>query len=127
MIFRLWWNRLLVRLRRVDPLWQRGTYDPETGWHSSYRLLTGGKSVEVATAYQWIETHRWHDSSPVRVLDTAIDWRMAISKGGASAKWRRALTDQEIREVHDDMHERLQPTEWEGSGWRLDDGIKEDD
>ncbi len=119
-MIRLWWNRFLVRLGQVDPLWQRGTYDSDTGWHSSYRLWTGGVQVQETGPYRWIETHRWHDSSPVRVLDTAVDWRMAISKGGANAKWRRALTDQEIREVHAEMHEKFQP-ERDGSGWRIDD------
>ncbi len=98
-MFRRWWNRWLVRLGRVDPDWRRGTFDPATGWHSSYRLLTwGGKTPQVTTGSKWIETHRWYDPTPSRILDSAIDYRTTGGRGSV-AKWRRALTDEEIGKV----------------------------
>ena len=99
-MIRRWWNRWLVRLGQTDPDWGRGTFDPSTGWHVSYRLLTwGAKTPQVTTDYKWIATYRWYDPSPSRVLDSAIDFRTNGGGEGSMAKWRKALTDVEIGKV----------------------------
>ena len=100
---RRFWNRWLVRLGRVDPYWHRGTFDSATGWHTAYRLR---RSANPDINTDWIETRRWYDPNPTRLLDTADSYTTTFGEGsgsGSRARWITALTDTEIGLANDEL------------------------